>query len=159
MRWQIGLLALSALAMQSTLLAQHNCPEGFRYVGKMSGTGSFGSPFKERRELILPEDATLDTSFQQKQVRSRDGNALAESKMVASDIPKGILIITHGATNYDQGWAVSAPQLRIVQPGGNSLPPRYAFGMMLYCTASPQSGYMHYGGCDVNVEVCYKLKK
>jgi len=145
--------------MQSSLPAQQNCPEGFRYVGKMSGTGSFGSPFKERRELILPEDATLDTSFQQKQVRSRDGNALAQSKMVATEVPKGILIITHGATVYDQGWAVSAPQLRIVQPGDNSHPPRYAFGMMLYCTASPQSGYMQYGGCDVSVEVCYKIKK
>jgi hypothetical protein len=159
MQWRVTFLALSVLAMESALLAQHNCPEGFRYVGKMSGTGSYGSPFKEKRELILPEGATLDTSYQQKQLRARSGNEMAQSKLVATDIPKGILIITYGSTTYDQGWAVSAPQLRLVQPGDNSSPPRYAFGMQLYCTATPQSSYMQYGGCDVNVEVCYKSKK
>jgi len=159
MRWRVTFLTLNLLAMQSALLAQHNCPEGFRYVGKMTGTGSYGIPFNERRELILPDGATPDMSYQQKQVRARAGNELAHSDLLAKDIPKGILIITYGSTTYDQGWAVSAPQLRVVGSSDNSQSPRYAFGMQLYCATSKQTSYQHYGGCDVNVEVCYKLKK
>jgi len=159
MRWRVTFLALGMLATESALMAQHNCPEGFRYVGKMSGTGSYGIPFNERRELILPDGAAPDTSFQQKQVNARAGNEMAHSNLLAKDIPKGILIITWGATTYDQGWAVSGPELKTVGPSQYSQNPRYAFGMQLYCTTSKQSSYMHYGGCDVNVEVCYKLKK
>lgn len=140
--------------MAASLLAQHNCPQGFNFAGTLRGTGSYGTPFDERRELNLPQDATIDTSFQQSNVRARAGNGLAQSKLQAKDIPKGILIIPGGSTLYDNGWAVSAPELKTVGE-----PAQYRFGMKLYCISSTSPSNRHMGGCDVNVDVCYKLKK
>jgi hypothetical protein len=122
----------------------------------MSGTASYGTPFNERREVTLPEGATLDTSFQQQKVRSSAGNQKAQSNLLAKDIPKGILIIPSGSTTYGQSWAVSAPELKVVGSGDNA---QYKFGMQLYCTTSGNRSEQHFGGCDVNVEVCYKPKK
>jgi hypothetical protein len=154
MRLRVRLVTLGLLSMAAPLLAQHNCPEGFHYVGALQGTGSYGIAFDERRELNLPEHATIDPSFQQSNVRARAGNGRAKSDLRAKDIPKGILIIPSGSTLYDNGWAVSAPELETVGE-----PAQYRFGMKLYCISSTSSSNMHSGGCDVHVDVCYKPKK
>jgi hypothetical protein len=135
--------------MTAPLLAQHNCPQGFNFAGTLRGTGSYGIAFDERRELDLPLGATIDTSFQQKNVRARDGNGLAKSAMQAKDIPKGIAIIPGGSILYDNGWAVSAPELKTVGE-----PAQYRFGMKLYCISSTSLTNRHSGGCNVNVDVC-----
>ena len=153
MRLRIILATLGLLSMAAPLLAQHNCPQGFNYAGTLTGTGSYGIAFDERREINLPEDATIDTSFQQSNVRVRAGNPRAKSNLQAKDIPKGILIMTGGSTMYDNGWAVSAPELKT-----EGAPAQYRFGMKLYCISSSSPANMHYGGCDVNVYVCYKPK-
>ena len=102
MRLRVSLVTLGLLSMAVPLLAQHNCPQGFNDAGTLKGTGSYGIPFDERREINLPENATLDTSFQQSNVRVRAGNDLAQSKLQAKDIPKGILIIPSGSTHVRQ---------------------------------------------------------
>ena len=153
MRLRVSLVTLGLLSIAVPLFAQHNCPQGFNYAGTLTGTGSYGIAFDERREINLPEDATIDTSFQQSNVRVRGGNSRAKSDMQAKDIPKGILIIPSGSTRYDNGWAVSAPELKTVGE-----PAQYRFGMKLYCISSSGTD-AHFGGCDVNVDVCYKLKK
>ncbi|MGD0443626.1 MAG: hypothetical protein ABSA39_06785 [Edaphobacter sp.] len=140
--------------MAPPLLAQHNCPQGFDYAGALRGTGSYGIAFDERRELTLPLYATIDSSFQQRNVRARAGNGQAKSDLRVTDIPKGILIIPSGSILYDNGWAVSAPELK---PVGE--PVQYRFAMKLYCISSSSSSNKHSGGCDVNVDVCYKPKK
>jgi hypothetical protein len=140
--------------MAPQFLAQHNCPPGFDYAGTLNGAGVYGVAFDERREVNLPSYATLDTSFQQTKVRAFAGNRQAKSDLQAKDIPKGIYIITGGSTIHENGWAVSAPELKTVGE-----PARYRFGMKLYCISSSASPTMHFGGCDVNVDVCYKPKK
>jgi len=107
-----------------------------------------------RRELDLPPGASIDTSFQQSKVRVRAGNGQAQSDLHAKDIPKGIYIIPSGSTMYENGWAVSAPELKTVGELA-----QYRFGMKLYCMSSSSLPYAHYGGCNVNVDVCYKPEK
>ena len=154
MRLRVSLVRLGLLSMAVPLLAQHNCPEGFNYAGTLQGTGSYGIAFNERRELDFPPDATIDTSYQQSTVRARGGNSRAKSDLQAKDIPKGIYIITSGSTMYSNGWAVSAPELKTF-----GQPAQYRFGMKLYCISSSSGSDTQFGGCDVNVDVCYKPKK
>jgi hypothetical protein len=137
-------ITLFLIAAAPSALAQHNCPEGFRYAGSLTGTGGYQA-FNERRELVLPQGATLDTSYQQPSVRARDGNSNAKSNLHAADIPKGIHIIPHGSTDFNKGWAVSEPKLEQVQSG-------YKFGMRLYCTTAGGT-FANMGGCEVEVEV------
>ena len=133
-----------------SILAQRSCPEGFNYVGSLSLTGSYGAA-EEKKEIALPEGATIDTSYQQKSVRARNGNQKAQSDLRAEDIPKGIHIIPSGTTSLGKGWAVSKPELKQDQSS-------QVFGMKLYCTTGGAS-YDNMGGCEVQVEVCYKPKK
>ena len=110
--------------------------------------------FDERRELIFPSFATINMSFQQTKVRARADNSQAQSQLQAKRYSEGIYIITSGSTIHENGWAVSAPELKAV--GEHA---RYRFGMKLYCISSSAAPNMHAGGCDVNVDVCYKPKK
>jgi hypothetical protein len=68
----------------------------------------------------LPENATPDQSFQQKNVRATNGKSGARSNMRAQDIPKGILIIPSGESDpvYEPGWAVSDPELKAIERDG-----------------------------------------
>ncbi len=154
MRLRVSLVTLGLLSMAAPVLAQHGCPERFNFAGTLKGNGSYGVPFDERRELNLPPNATIDTSFQQSDVRAHAGNGLAQSDLHAKDIPKGIYIIPSGSTLNDSGWAVSAPELKTVGD-----PARYRFGMRLYCMSSSSTPTMHNGGCYVKVDVCYKPKQ
>jgi len=92
---------LFLIVTASSAFAQHNCPEGFRYVGSLSGTGGLEN-FNARRELLLPEGATLDKSYQQSSVRARGGNSRAKSDLRAAEIPRGIHIIPHGSTDLQK---------------------------------------------------------
>ena len=116
MRLRVSLVTLGLLSMAAPVLAQHGCPERFNFAGTLKGNGSYGVPFDERRELNLPPNATIDTSFQQSDVRAHAGNGLAQSDLHAKDIPKGIYIIPSGSTLNYSGWAVSAPELSSGRP-------------------------------------------
>ena len=150
MNTRLGLLILGLLFTSPSILAQHSCPEGFNFAGRLSLTGSYGAAEQEK-EVALPKGATVDTSFQQTSVRARDGNEKAQSNLRAEDIPKGIYISPSGTTSLGKGWAVNKPELKGVQS-------RKIFGMKLYCTTGGGS-YENMGGCEVEVEVCYKPKK
>jgi hypothetical protein len=156
---QVGLLSFVMSFASSLAFAQHNCPQGFQYAGTLRGTGSFVSEFNERREVNLPENATLDTSYQQANVRSHGGNSKAHSDLRPKDIPKGIHIMAAGTTDLEKGWAISAPELVVVQPPASGNAPRYKFGMKLYCTVGTSPATRNFGGCDVSVEVCYLPSK
>jgi hypothetical protein len=158
---RMRLLSLIVLFTPYFTLAQHNCPQGFQYAGNLSGTGSFGNDFNEKREINLPENATIDQSYQQTRIRSQNGNPRAHSDLLPKDIPKGIHIIPYGSTDLEKGWAVSAPELTkfIIksQSGGSDI--RYRFKMKLYCTVGSSETPRQFGGCDVTVDVCYLPKK
>jgi len=155
---RIGFLAFVLLACSPFVAAQDNCPEGFRFVGTLSGTGTDLNPFDKRQAVKLPENATLDESFQQKNVRVTNRKSGAHSNMQASDIPRGILVITHGDEDevYQPGWAVSAPELKAIEKDSNGKVTRYEFAMKLFCTVSPHGQNPHYAECSVEAEVCYK---
>jgi len=153
----IGTLVL-ILLLSSLAFPQSNCPEGFASAGTLSGTGAASEPFSKKVSLRLPEDATIDESFQQKKVRSTNGRNGAKSSMSAEDIPKGILIIPYGTSDdvYKQGWAVSEPELKAMDRDSNGKVTRYQFGMKLFCSVSNSGANPQFGECSVSVEVCYK---
>ena len=140
--------------------AQSNCPEGFRYVGTLSGNGSSAEPFDKRKTLNLPPDTSLDVSFQQKNVRVTNGRSGAHSSMRPQDVPKGILIIPSGMSDNEshQGWAVSDPELKALDKDASGRITQYQFGMRLFCnaTSSADGNVSYYGECSVDVEVCYR---
>jgi hypothetical protein len=111
---RLGSLALLLLLFSPWAEAQNNCPDGFRYVGTLSGTGSVSTPFDKRMTVNFPENATLDESFQQKKVHATNGKSGASSNLRPQDIPKGVLIVTYGKEDkiYEPGWAVSDPELK-----------------------------------------------
>jgi hypothetical protein len=154
----VGLLAFVCFCASSLALAQNNCPQGFRFVGTLSGTGSVVSEFNERREINLPENATIDTTYQQANVRSHGGSVKPKSELRAKDIPKGILIIPYGSTDLEKGWSVSAPELVAIKAPGSPSVTGYKFGMKLYCTVGSTIN-QNVGGCNVGVDVCYLPKK
>jgi hypothetical protein len=72
-------LLVAALFMSPLSFAQTSCPQGFRYAGTLSGTGSAIEAFSKRVEVRLPENATLNTSYQQTSVRADNGKGNARS--------------------------------------------------------------------------------
>jgi hypothetical protein len=152
------LMAAFLVSFSSWSLAQHNCPEGFRHVDTMSGTGSESNPFDKRLTVRLPENATLDQSFQQQRVRATNGKSGVSSSMRPQDIPKGILIIPYGKDDkiYQPGWAVSNPELKVVERDASGKVTRYEFGLKLYCTVGSSGANPHFAECSVSAEVCYK---
>ena len=155
---QVRLWAFVVFFTPGVVLAQHSCPQGFQHAGTLSGTGSFSGDFNERRAINLTENATIDTTYQQTNIRSHGGNPKAHSDLTAKEIPKGIHIITYGSTDLNNGWSVSAPKLVAVNVTGSESVTRYRFGMNLYCTIG-RADSQNVGGCDVHVDVCYLPKK
>jgi hypothetical protein len=139
-------------------MAQNNCPEGFRYLGTLSGSGSSSQSLDEKKTIKFRENVALDESFQQKNVRATNGKSGAQSSMRAQDIPKGLLVIPYGKSDavYEQGWAVSDPELKGIQRDADGKINRYQFGMKLFCTVGNTGANPNFGECSVDVDVCYK---
>ena len=155
----LGLLAFVVFSTPSLVHAQSNCPQGFQPAGTLSGTGSAVTEFNETRRINLPGDATIDTTYQQMNVRFYGGSVKPRSgSMLANQIPKGILIIPHGSTDLEKGWSVSAPKLIAIKDPGTQAIVGYRFEMKLYCTVG-SSVSQNVGGCSVGVDVCYLPKK
>jgi hypothetical protein len=150
-------LVCSFLVASTLSRAQSNCPQGFNFAGTLSGTGSATTELDSRMTLRLPEDATLDESFQQKKVRVTNGKSGAHSSMTAQDVPRGLLIITYGKSDplYEQGWAVSDPELKALARDASGKVTQYEFGMKLFCTVRKGPNPM-VGECAVGVDVCYR---
>ena len=155
MKKHFGFLSVSFLLISSLSGAQNRCPEEFRYAGTLSGTGSRSGPFNETVVLKLPENATLDESYQQTKVRATNGKSKAQSNLRPQDIPKGIHIIPSGSSDLEKVWAVSKPQLRKIKDETST---RYAFGMHLFCSVHGSPYTQTEGACNVEVQVCYKPK-
>jgi hypothetical protein len=150
-------LALLLLIASTLSRAQTRCPEGFRYVGTLSGHGSSVEAFDKRQTLTLPANANLDASYQQKEVRATNGKNGIQSSMRPQDVPKGFHLIPFGRDEplYVQGWAVSDPQLTALDRDSNGKVTRYEFGMNLHCSARTP-GTQRAAECSVAVDVCYK---
>jgi hypothetical protein len=134
--------------------AQDECPGGFTYAGTLKGNGSLLKPLNARVELKLPDDATLDISYQQANVVGDNGQS-NRSKLRPQDIPKGIHIVPDVQSDAGKSWALSDPRLKEHRtPFGKT---RYVFGMRLVCTISEYA--RQFGDCAVNVDVCYMPKK
>jgi len=158
MRKAFTSLAFTLLFVPSLSLAQgahDRCPADFRYVGTLKGTGSFVELLDKKLEISLPENATLDTSYQQTKIVADNHQGNAHSNLRPQDIPKGIHIVPYGLNDHDMGWAVSAPTLRTVSGADGST--HYVFGMRLACTVEEYA--RQFGGCAVSVDVCYKPQK
>jgi hypothetical protein len=148
----VASLAFILLFVSNVSIAQNSCPDGFRYAGTLEGSSAYMVPFSKRVEITLPENATPDISYQQTKVRAEDGNIKEHSNLRPQDIPPGIHIVPYGRAG-DAGWAVSHPELRVVERLANGRIARYAFSMQLYCMPSDLPTH---AGCDVDVAVCYK---
>ena len=155
---RVGFVVLVLSSFSPWCLGQHNCPEGFRYVGTLSGTGSESNPFDRRMTVKLPENAAPDQSFQQRNVRSTNGKSGARSAMRPEDVPRGILVITSGKEDkvYEPGWAVSDPELKGIERDNSGKVTHYEFGMKLFCRVGSSGANPHFAECSVNAEVCYK---
>jgi hypothetical protein len=161
MRQFLCCLFLIVLGTSSLSLAQSECPEGFRYAGTLSDSGSSQAPLDKRVRMKLPRNASLDLSYQQTEVRATNGRSGMNSQMRPQDIPKGILIIPSGKSDniYEQGWAVSDPKLDALEQDGSGKVTRYGFGIKLSCRVGSTGANPHFGECDVDVAVCYKPMK
>jgi hypothetical protein len=147
-------LALILLFISSVSVAQNSCPDGFRYAGTLQGSAAYMTSFSKRVEINLPENAMPDVSYQQATVRAEDGRIKEHSNLRPQDIPAGFHIVPYGSAG-DGGWAVSRPELRVVEKQADGRITRYAFGMQLYCIP----GHLPtHAACEVNVGVCYKPK-
>jgi hypothetical protein len=155
---RITLLAVVLFSFSPWAVGQHNCPEGLRYVGTLSGTGSESSPFDKRVTVNFPENATLDESFQQKNIPATNGKGGARSTMRAQDTPKGVLVIASGKEDkiYAPGWAVSDPELKAIDRDASGKTTRYQFGMKLFCSVGSGGANPYFAECSVNAEICYK---
>jgi hypothetical protein len=153
-----GLLTFSFLLLPALNSAQSKCPQGFVYAGTLSGTGSIVEGFNQKVVLKLPDNATLDDSFQQNKVRST--SAKGKANLRPEDIPKGILIIPQGSNDAEKHWSVNEPQLAASKgEDENGIPStRYEFGMRLSCGVHGSPYNQQGGDCNVAVEVCYKPK-
>ena len=127
------------------------CPADLNYVGTIKGVGSFVELLDERLEIKLPENARLDTSYQQTKVVA-DGGKGAHSKLRPQDIPRGIHIVPYGQSGNGKAWTVSDPRLKTLPEADGKT--RYVFGVRLHCTVDEFA--RQFGGCAVNVDVCYK---
>jgi hypothetical protein len=150
-------LALLFLLASTVSRAQDNCPEGFRYAGTLSGHGSSVEGFDARKKLTLRENVTLDESYQQKKLRATNGKNGAHSSMRPKDVPKGLHLVPYGTSQsiYEQGWAVSDPELRALNRDASGNVTRYEFGMKLVCNARTTGGQRAVD-CSVDVDVCYR---
>jgi len=151
------LAALIVLFVPFLSLAQgvhDRCPADFRYVGTLKGTGSFVELLDKTLEIKFPENATLDTSYQQTKVVA-DGGKGEHSNLCPQDIPKGVHIVPYGQGESGKAWVVSDPRLKTVSQADGKT--RYVFGMHLHCTVDEYA--RQFGGCAVNVDVCYKPQK
>ena len=90
---RVGLLVVT-LFMCPLSFAQTNCPEGSKYAGTLSGTGSAIEAFSKRVEVKLPS------------VRADNGQGHAHSNLRPQDIPKGTYIIPYGSNDLDKGSVV-----------------------------------------------------
>lgn len=155
---RIAFLTLVLLLLSPWAAGQHNCPEGLRYAGTLSGAGSESNPFDKRMTLKFPENATLDETFQQKNIRATNGKSGARSNMRSQDVPKGVLVIPSGKEDkvYEPGWAVSGPELRAIQQDNTGKTTRYEFGIKLFCSVGGHGANPYFAECSVNADVCYK---
>jgi hypothetical protein len=113
--------------------------------------------FDARKTITLPNNATLDASYQQKQVLATNGKSGVQSSMRPQDVPKGLHLIPFGRDEpiYEQGWAVSDPELKALARDASGKVTRYEFGMKLRCSARVPSG-PRAAECSVGVDVCYR---
>src|SRR5262249_6758168 len=121
--WRILIVAL----LSAICAAQSNCPADFKYVGTLSGSGSYGQPFDEVTELRLPRNANFDRSYQQSSLQATNGQSGAKSSLSAKDIPGGLYIVAYGSNDAEKGWAVSEPHLKVVKRDDGSTD--FLFGM------------------------------
>ena len=113
--------------------------------------------FNQKKAIRLPENATLDDSFQQTKVRG--ASAKGKTDLRPQDIPKGIVIIPHGTNDRDTTWSVSEPRLTTIKADETgTAATRYEFGMRLFCHVRGSTFNQQGGDCYVAVEVCYKPK-
>src|SRR5215469_1282589 len=92
----VASLAFMLLLMSVLSIAQDSCPDGFRYAGTLEGSGSYATPFSERAEVKLPENAMPDTTYQQTKVRAEEGHLYEHSNLLPQEIPAGIHIVPYG---------------------------------------------------------------
>jgi hypothetical protein len=139
--------------------AQDNkCPQGFNFAGRLYGSGSYGSNFAHRVEIQFPPNVRIDSSYQQGSVHAENGQSDAHSRLSPQAIPKGIHIVPFGSDDHEKGWAVDDPELKGIAWDDDGRITRYGFGMQLYCTTGSGEADRIVGGCNVDVDVCYKPK-
>ena len=157
----LKIVRMSALAFTTLWVAlcsaqENRCPNGFVFAGRLYGSGGFGSNFAHRVEVQFPLYARIDQNYQQNSVHAENGQSDAHSRLNPKAIPSGINILPYGSDDHEKGWAVNNPELKGVAWDNEGLITRFAFGMQLYCTTGSGEQDRVVGGCNVDVDVCFK---
>jgi hypothetical protein len=159
-QWIALFIILAVVACSGIAFAQCN---GLQYVGQLYGQGSFNSNYYGFREVLLPTNAKIDSSYHQPSIAAvANGKSDARSRLVASEVPAGICIAPSGDNNAAHGWSVgdgADPRIQLAPAtwdmSTNTIT-QYKFGMRLYCTTGSGELDRTTGGCNVKVDVFYK---
>lgn len=161
-RWIAFVLTLGILGCFPN--ASHAQCDGLKHAGQVGGEGAFGSNLYAFKEILLPANIKLDTSFHQPSISAvANGKSDARSRLVASEVPAGICIVPSGDNNANHGWAVGdgqEPRISLVpavwDTNTNTIS-QYKFGIRLYCTTGSGELDRTTGGCNAKVDVFYKV--
>lgn len=156
LRSRLSIITFICVLASISLAQDNKCPQGFTFAGRLYGSGSYGSNFAHRIEIQFPPNARIDSSYQQAAVHAENGQSDAHSRLNPQAIPKGIHIVPFGSDDHEKGWAVDDPELKGVAWDDDGRITRYGFGMQLYCTTGSGEADRFVGGCNVDVDVCYK---
>jgi hypothetical protein len=131
-------LALLFLLASAVSPAQNNCPEGFRYLGTLSGYGTSVERFDARRSLLYLRILRSTTHINRKRCAPPTGRTVFIRACVHKMCQRAFISFPYGENSssvHGQGWAVSAPQLRALHRHARGKVTRYEFGMKLLCDA------------------------
>lgn len=158
------LLALIALGISACFaeVSSAQC-DGLQHAGQVYGEGSFNSNFYGFKEVLLPRDVKLDTTYHQPSISAvANGKSDARSRLVASEVPAGICIVPSGDNSANHGWSVgdgAEPRIHLIpavwDTNTNTIS-QYKFGIRMYCTTGSGALDATTGGCNVKVDVYYK---
>lgn len=148
-----------------TASAEPTCPTGLKYAGAMyaEDSGAIGKeakvPSGTRKQISLPENFVVDTSYQQTDASFSSHGGSAGSNMGASSVPSGFHFIAGGSSRGScAGWSINDPKQLIVKRKGNTIV-QEAIELGVYCHSGSGEMCKDGSGCNVRVDVCVKEAK
>ncbi|MFA6050965.1 MAG: hypothetical protein WC762_00065 [Methylobacter sp.] len=154
-----------AVVFTPITFADENCPAGLKYVGAIyaEDSGAIGKeakvPAGTRRQINLPENFVIDTSYQQTDATFSSHGGTAGSNMGASFVPSGFHLIAAGSERAScAGWSIQDPKQVMLKRKGNQII-QEGLELGVYCHSGSGEFCKDGSGCNVRVDVCVKEAK